>query len=42
MAFHHGPARTDDALDALAAQNADEPWVSFARQGDFLTVGRPA
>jgi len=42
VAFHHGPARTDDALDALVVDHADRAWVSFARQGDIVTVGRSA
>lgn len=40
VAFHHGPARTDDALDGLVEANADEPWVSFAKQGDTVHIGR--
>ncbi|MEN3360965.1 MAG: hypothetical protein V7637_4947 [Mycobacteriales bacterium] len=38
---HHAPARTDDELDALAAALPSTPRgrpVSFARQGDVLTV----
>jgi len=41
VCFHHGPARTDDALDRFAAQYADRPWISFARQGDEIHVARP-
>jgi len=42
VCFHHGPGRTDDALDVLAEMNADRPWVSFAKQGDVVHVGRAA
>jgi ribonuclease BN (tRNA processing enzyme) len=42
VAFHHGPARTDDALDTLVEMYADRPWISFAKQGDDIHVGRPA
>jgi phosphoribosyl 1,2-cyclic phosphodiesterase len=37
--FHHGPARTDDALDAIADELADSPWVSLAVQGDVIDLG---
>jgi hypothetical protein len=39
--FHHGPARTDDALDAIAARYAEDPLVRVARQGDEVDVRRP-
>ncbi len=39
--FHHGPARTDDELDALAVTVADAPIsVRLAREGDELDVAR--
>ncbi len=38
--FHHGPARTDDALDAIAATYADDVTVHVARQGDEIDVRR--
>jgi phosphoribosyl 1,2-cyclic phosphodiesterase len=37
--FHHGPARTDDQIDALAAEFAGSTWVQFARQGDTVGAG---
>ena len=37
MLFHHSPARTDDALDAIAATPAPMP-VIVARQGSELAV----
>jgi phosphoribosyl 1,2-cyclic phosphodiesterase len=40
--FHHGPARTDAALDAIAATHPDNAAVSFAFQGQEIQVGRPA
>lgn len=39
--FHHGPARTDDALDAIAESYAGDRLVSVARQGDELVVPSP-
>ena len=36
---HHAPNRTDDELDALEAQYAVTGVVSFAREGDVLTLG---
>ncbi len=39
--FHHGPARTDSALDAIAATYADDPHVHVAAQGDEIRVVRP-
>ena len=43
--FHHSPARTDDALDAigeLAVGMAGSRPVVVAREGDTLDVGTPA
>ncbi len=37
--FHHGPARTDDALDGIRDSLAASPWVSVAVQGDVIDVG---
>jgi phosphoribosyl 1,2-cyclic phosphodiesterase len=37
--FHHGPARTDDALDEIAASYADAPVeLLMAREGDRIDV----
>ncbi|MGE3811583.1 MAG: MBL fold metallo-hydrolase, partial [Candidatus Nanopelagicales bacterium] len=40
VCVHHGPARTDDALDAIAELHADDASVCFAKQGDIVVVGR--
>ncbi len=37
--FHHGPARTDDALDTIKDSITASPWVSVAVQGDVIEVG---
>ncbi len=37
--FHHGPARTDDALDEITASLGDN--VVAAAQGDIIDVRRP-
>jgi phosphoribosyl 1,2-cyclic phosphodiesterase len=39
--FHHGPARSDDALDRIGASFADTGLVMVAAQGDELDVRRP-
>lgn len=39
--FHHGPARTDDALDEIAATYAGSTSVIVARQGSEIDVRRP-
>jgi phosphoribosyl 1,2-cyclic phosphodiesterase len=36
--FHHGPGRTDDALDRIRDDLATSPWVSVALQSDVLAV----
>jgi phosphoribosyl 1,2-cyclic phosphodiesterase len=36
--FHHGPARTDNALDAIRAEVAGSPWVTVAVQGEVIDV----
>jgi phosphoribosyl 1,2-cyclic phosphodiesterase len=38
--FHHGPARTDDALDAIG-ESFDPAHVLVAAQGDVLEIRRP-
>ena len=37
--FHHGPARTDDQLDAIAAQLDSPLPVTLAVEGQSITVG---
>lgn len=39
LLFHHGPARTDDELDAIAAQLRAPMPVSLAAEGRSMTVG---
>jgi phosphoribosyl 1,2-cyclic phosphodiesterase len=36
--FHHGPGRTDDALDAIGAEVAGHAWVTVAVQGEVIEV----
>jgi len=37
--FHHGPARTDDAIDAIVAGLDTALPVTAARQGEEITTG---
>ena len=37
--FHHGPGRTDDALDRIRDEFATAPGTLVAAQGDVLDVG---
>ena len=32
---------SSEALDGLVEAHADRAWVSFARQGEVVTIGRP-
>ena len=38
--FHHGPSRSDDALDDIAAAHRDAGFVTVAAQGEILDVRR--
>ena len=39
--FHHGPGRTDDAIDRILDELSAPMPVSAAREGDELEVGPP-
>ena len=36
--FHHGPARTDHALDSIREGLAGSPWVTLAVQGEVIDI----